>query len=106
MQTLLRNIIGVLLICAVIYLVSNHYGTAQEMAGVKGASTDKAQEISEDIQSDLVKQAETVAENTNNLTVGEIVGFFTRFQKIPEDIGNAQEYLQGQADNVLKSREY
>lgn len=99
MQTLLRNIIGVLMLCAVVYLVSNYYGTAQEMAGVKGASTDKAQEITQDIQSDIGKQAETVAENTNNLTVGEIVDFFTRFQKIPEDIGNAQEYLQGQVKN-------
>jgi ferritin-like protein len=99
MLTLLRNVIAVLLLCVVVYLVTNYYGTAQEMAGVKGMSTEKAKEVSQDIQNDLGKQAESVAENTNNLTVGEIVGFFTRFQKIPEDISNAQEYLQGQVEN-------
>jgi hypothetical protein len=100
MVTVLRNIIAVVMLCAVIYLVSNYYDLAQETVGVKGVSTDKAQEIQEDIQSDLGKQADAAAENANALTVGEIIGFFGRFQKIPEDINNAREYAEEQIGNL------
>lgn len=104
MITVLRNIIAVLMLCAVIYLVSNYYGVAQETVGVKGVSTDKAQEIQEDIQSDLSKQADAAAENANALTVGEIIEFFGRFQKIPEDINNAREYTEEQINNFTNNK--
>lgn len=101
MISILRNIIGVLLLCAIAYFVYNYYGTAQSAVGVKGASTEKAQEITENVKSDLDKQADQAAESASQVTVGEIVGFFGRFQKIPEDISNTRQYLEGQAENLI-----
>lgn len=105
MLTVLKNIVGVVLLVGVVYIVSNYFGLVQETVGVKGASTEKAEEISEEIQSDINKEAEKAADNASNVTVGEIITFFGRFQKIPEDINNAKEYGQAQIDSVLKSRE-
>ncbi len=103
MVTILKNIIGVLLLVGVIYFVSNYFGLVQETVGVKGASTEKAEEISEEIQSDINKQAEKAADNASNVTVGEIITFFGRFQKIPEDIANVQEYSVNQINNVREN---
>ncbi len=108
MLTVLKNIIGVVLLVAVVYFVSNYFGLVQETVGVKGASTEKAEEISEEIQSDINKQAEKAADNASNVTVGEIVDFFGRFQKIPEDIANVQEYSINQINSLredLSSKE-
>ncbi|MBA3723932.1 MAG: hypothetical protein H0W89_03480 [Candidatus Levybacteria bacterium] len=103
MLTVLKNIIGVVLLIGVVYVVSNYFGLVQETVGVKGASTEKAEEISEEIQSDINKEAEKAADNASNVTVGEIINFFGRFQKIPEDIANVQEYSIEQINNVREN---
>jgi hypothetical protein len=99
MMTILRNIIAVLILVAIGYFVYNYYGMAQQTVGVQGASTQKAQVITENVQSDLNEQADKAADSASQVTVGEIVGFFTRFQKIPEDIENARIYTQEQIEN-------
>lgn len=101
MISVFRSIIGVLLLCAIAYFVYNYYGTAQSAVGVKGASTEKAQEITESVKSDLDQQADKAAESASQVTVGEIVGFFARFQKIPEDISNVRQYLESQTENLM-----
>jgi hypothetical protein len=105
MKSVLRSIIGLLMLCAIAYLVYNYYGTAQSAVGVKGASTEKAQEITENVKSDLDKQADKAAESASQVTVGEIVGFFGRFQKIPEDVANARQYVEGQVNSLTNKEE-
>lgn len=101
MKSLFRTLIAVVLLGAIAYLVYNYYGVVQNAVGVKGASTQKAQEVTESVKSDLNQQADKAAESASQVTVGEIVGFFTRFQKIPEDVSNARSYLESQAESLM-----
>ena len=98
-MSVLRNLLAVIVLVAIIYGVSNYYGLAQQTVGVKGASTQKAEEVSTEIQSDLGKQAEKAADSASSVTVGDIIGFFGRFQKIPEDLQNIKEYSEEQINN-------
>ncbi len=98
-MSVLRNIIAFLVLAAIVYAVSNYYGIAQQTVGVKGASTEKAQEVSNEIQSDIGKQAEKAADSASDVTVGDIFGFLQRFQKIPQDLQNAREYSEDQLNN-------
>lgn len=85
---------------AIIYSVNNYYGLVQSTIGVKGANTDRAHEISDDIKSDISKQADSAATNASNVKVGDVFGFFARFQKIPEDLNNAKDYTLKQFENL------
>lgn len=101
MTSVLRSLVAVVILGAIVYGVYNYYGMAQNAVGVKGASTQKAQEITESVKSDLDQQADKAAESASQVTVGEIVGYFARFQKIPEDISNARSYLESQTENLI-----
>ncbi len=99
-MSVLRNLLAFLVLAAIVYGVSNYYGLAQQTVGVKGASTQKAQEVSGEIQSDIGQQAEKAADSASNVTIGDIIGFFQRFQKIPEDLQSVRDYSEEQLHNI------
>ncbi len=105
MKVILRNIIAVVVLVALVYFVTNYYGLLQQQVGVQGVSTQRAEEISTNITTDIGSQVEVAKEKALEVKVGEIVEVLSRFQKIPQDIKNVNEYFQEQIDNVLQSRE-
>jgi hypothetical protein len=102
MMTVLRTIIGVVLIVAIGYFITNYSGMLQQQIGVKGASTDKAHEVSKQISNDVGQEVDAAKDKAMDVKVKDVVGFFNRFQKIPEDVNSARNYVQEQIDNVIK----
>lgn len=72
---------------------------------VKGATTQKAEEISSEIGENVNDQVSTATDQALNVRIGDIVTTLSRVQKIPQDIGNAGAFVKEQIDNVLQSRE-
>ena len=104
-MTVLRTIMGVVLLVGVGYFVTNYSSLVKEQAGVKGAHTERAEEITTEIGSDLNQHVDAARDQAMKITVQDVVDFFGRFQKIPEDVTNAQQYVEDQFGNVLKARE-
>lgn len=104
MKTVLRNTLAVAAIIVIISFATNYSGLIKEQVGVKGASTDRAQEISQEIGSDINEHVNDAKEQALQVNVKDVIDFFGRFQKIPEDVTNAKEYVQDQVSSVLESR--
>lgn len=99
LKVILRNVIALVVLIAIGFIVTNYYGSLQETVGVKGVNTQKAQEITNDISSDVGQQVDTAAEKAGEVKVNDIVSFFHRFQKIPEDFNNMKTYVTEQVEN-------
>ena len=113
MFSVLRNIslLGALLF--VVYIIGNYGGPVKSQllgylnikeVDVKGASTQRAQEISDKFQSDISDQAGFLADPALNLRVADAITFFSRLQQIPRDIQSVHEYSKEQIDNFSKKK--
>lgn len=112
-RTFFKNISLVVALVVVVYLVANYSGLVQTTllqllnipgSSVKGASTQRAQELSEKFKSDLRDQFAILQEQALNLTLGDAINGIYRLQKIPKDIHTLQEFTKEQIDDMLKSK--
>lgn len=73
-------------------------------SSVKGASTERAEELSEKFKSDLSNQFVILQEQVLNLTLGDVINGLVRLQKIPQDFHSLQEFTKEQLNDMVKSR--
>ncbi len=108
-----KNIIAIVFLVGAVYTIANYTGPVKDNifamlhiqgGGVKGASTKKAQEISGKFSSDIRTQADMVKDQALKLKVSDILGSFSRLQKIPQDINIAEEYAKNQLTNLLQNK--
>lgn len=97
----------------VVYLVGQYGELAKNQvfailhlpdSSVKGASTERAKEITGNIQTDINNQVGSLEKQAMNLRVSDAINFFSRVGKIPQDISSVQQYISGQVGSVLKSK--
>ncbi|MGH7204426.1 MAG: hypothetical protein ACREHC_08335 [Candidatus Levyibacteriota bacterium] len=100
----LRSIIAVVLLIAIVYFVSQYSGLIQEKIGVKGASTSRAQEIGGQISSDVGKQVDTAKNQAMHVSLSDVMNYLSRFQRIPQDVNNAKDYVGQQYSNMVESK--
>jgi sensor domain CHASE-containing protein len=99
----LRNLLAVLVLVAVVYLVTNYAGQLQQQIGVKGASTSRAQGIAGQIGNDVGSQVNTVEQQAMHMSLSGALNYFSRFQRVPQDINSIKNYIQSQTSTMLKS---
>src|SRR5437773_2136041 len=111
--TFFKNISLVLALLVVVFLVANYTGPIKNQimdmlhipgSSVKGASTQRAQEISQKITNDMSAQFGILQEQVLSLKVSDAVNLLSRLQKIPKDAHSVEEFTKKQVDNVLKSK--
>lgn len=109
----LKNIFLICALVGVVYLVGNYGEPAKNQvfavlhlpnSSVKGTSTQRAKEITGNIQTDVNNQVNSLEKQALNLRVSDALSFFSRVSKIPQDINSVQQYLSGQVGSVLKSK--
>ena len=98
-----RNLIAIVALIAVVYIVSNYTGVIQQQVGVKGISTDRAQDISSNISSDIGREIDAAQQKALQVNLGDVMNGLSRFQKIPRDINAMKQYLQEQYDQLTSS---
>lgn len=112
-KTFLKNISLLIALVVVVYLVANYSGSLRNQvlallqipgSSVKGASTERAQELSDKFKSDLRDQFVLLQEQAINLTLGDVINGLSRLQKIPQDIHSLQTFTKEQMDNMVKSK--
>jgi hypothetical protein len=110
----IRNGLLIVLLVVGAYFAANFGGSVKNqvfmMIGwveqdVKGASTQRAEEISGSIGADLGKHIEDAKNNVLNFRVVDVITTISRAERIPQDFQNIGEYIKEQVDNVLQSRE-
>lgn len=110
---LVKNIVLIGALVAVVCLIVNYSEPFREQisqifhlsgANVKGASTQRAQEISGKIESDLSGQLSILEDQVLNFTIGDAITGLTRLQKIPQDFYLIQQYSSNKIDNFLKKK--
>jgi hypothetical protein len=99
-----RNVIAVVALIGVIYFATNYAGDIQQQVGVKGASTSRAQKIAGKIGSDVGQQVGAARDQAMQMSLSDVLNELSRFQRIPQDIQSAKDYLQAQTSNVLQSK--
>lgn len=104
MFVFLKNILVIVFIVGFVFVATNYSGLLKDQIGVKGASTDRAKEISGQMGSDIGAQIDMVKKQVMDVKVSDLVNGLSRAQKIPEDFNKSTDYLKEQIDNVLKSR--
>jgi predicted ribonuclease toxin of YeeF-YezG toxin-antitoxin module len=94
---------AVLALIVVVFLVTNYSGIIQQQIGVKGASTERGQNIAGQISHDVGTQVNAAKDQAMHLNLSEIVNYFSRFQRVPQDINTIKNYAQEQVNSVLQS---
>ena len=109
----IKNIFLVLVIAFLVYFFAQYAGTAQNQllsvfnlpgSSVKGASTEKAEEITGKIGSDIGSGFEQIKQQALQVSLGDAITGISRLQRIPQDFQTVQEYVRGQVDHVIQSR--
>jgi hypothetical protein len=100
----LRNVIAVIALIAVVYIVTNYSGMIQQQIGVKGASTMRAQGIAGQISNDVGTQVDAAKDQAMHVNLSDVVNYFSRFQRVPQDINTIKNFTQDQINNVLESK--
>lgn len=113
MRTVLKNLSLLTALLLIVYLTANYAGDAKNRvlamldipgSSVKGASTERAQELSEKFQSDIGTQLGILQEQALNVTLGDAITVLSRLQRIPQDIEAIKSYTEVQINNVVQSR--
>ncbi|MBI3887471.1 hypothetical protein HY310_00190 [Candidatus Microgenomates bacterium] len=113
-RTVLKNISLLLALVAIVYFVANYTGLAKNTilsllnvpgTEVKGASTKRAEEISDKLGSDIGNLLEQTKIQALQFTLGDAITGLSHLQKVPQDIHSMQEFTTKQIDSVLKSRQ-
>lgn len=113
MRSVLKNVSLLAALVVVVYLVANYAGSAKTRifsmldipgSSVKGASTEKAEEISEKFKSDIGEQVSLLQKQALNVTLGDAITVVSRLQKIPQDFQTLQEYTTTQLENFTRKK--
>ena len=104
MKTHARNVIAVIALIVVVFIVTNYAGDIQEKIGVKGASTVRGQNIAGQISNDVGSQVDAAKNQAMHVSLSDVVNYFSRFQRVPQDINTIKNFTQTQINNVLESR--
>ena len=99
----LRNLIAVLALIVVVYLITNYAGLLQQKVGVKGASTVRGQAIAGQISHDVGTQVDAAKNQAMHVKLSDVINYFSRFQRVPQDINNIKSFAQDQINSVLQS---
>lgn len=111
MRSALKNISLLAALVIIVYLVSSHAGQVKSVLfslfnlpdeSVMGASTIRAQEVSEKFKSDINGQLGILQEQALNFTLGDAITVVGRLQKIPQDFHSIQEYTSQQIENFIQ----
>jgi hypothetical protein len=102
-KTVLRNLIALLILAGIVYFATNYVGALQQQAGVKGASTSRAKEISGQIGNDIGSQIDSAEKQIMELKVSDIVNGLSRFQRVPQDVNGIKNFVQKQVGSMLQS---
>jgi hypothetical protein len=100
----LRNFVAVLILVAIVYVVTNYTGVLQQQVGVKGASTSRAQGIAGQIGNDVGSQVNSVEQQAMHVNLSDAINYFSRFQRVPQDIKGITNYIQTQVGNMVESK--
>lgn len=112
--TVIKNALVIAFLVVGVYLIANFAGPVKnEVMGmlnmpgssVKGASTKKAEEVTQTISDNLNEQLLQLQYQVLNVSIGDAVNTVSRFQKVPQDAQHISEYAQEQLHNMLQSRE-
>lgn len=110
---ILKNLFLIILLVGVVWMISYYAEPVKNMAlgmmnmqdnKVLGASSQRANEITGKVGSDITAQAENVKDQVFNVNLGSVFEIFSRAQKIPQDIQAAGEYIHKQADTLLNNK--
>ena len=113
MRSVLKNLSLLTALLVIVYLTANYAGDAKSRvfamlnipgSSVKGASTERAQEISEKFQSDIGAQLGVLQEQALNITLGDAITVISRLQKVPQDFHAIQEYTSNQIENFTQKK--
>lgn len=99
----LRNFLAVIVLVGIVYVVTNYAGLLQQQVGVKGASTSRAQGIAGQLGNDVGSQVNSAEQQAMHLHVSDVINYFSRFQRVPQDFNSIKNYIQSEAGNVLES---
>lgn len=109
----LKNIALVIALVVVVFFAANYGGSLKNQvlatfnipgSSVKGASTERAQEISEKFKSDLGSEFDIITEQVLNLKISDAIDGISRLQKIPRDFQSVKEYTQEQISHFSKKK--
>ncbi len=76
----------------------------KSLPDVKGIGTEKAQDVTGQIKSDIDEGVKKVQGEALNLKVSDLVNIVNRGQKIAEDFRGFQEYIKAQAEGFLNNK--
>lgn len=71
---------------------------------VKGIGTEKAQDVSGQLKSDIDEGVKRVQGEALNLKVSDLINILNRGQKIAEDFRGFQEYIKVQFENSVNNK--
>src|SRR4029078_5613456 len=97
----LRNLLLIVVIVGVVYMFGSYAEPVKNMAfsmlhlpnnSVLGASSQRAEEFSQKVVSDIGVQAANLQKQILNIKLGDVVNTLSRAQKIPQDLNTAREF--------------
>lgn len=109
--SLIKNISLIIALVVVVYLIANYSGMVKDQifqmlnipgSSVKGASTERAQEISTKFQSDLGTQFGVLQEQALHVTLSDAIDTVARLQRVPRDFQAIQEYTTNKIENFIQ----
>ena len=115
MKTVLRNLFFFLILIIVVLFASHyaHYVRAVALTllqtkttdeSVQGVSTNKTEELSEKMKSDLYHQALFIKEYSLQISVADVLGIVSRVDQVPDDFDSVKSYSQDFFDRMIQSR--
>jgi hypothetical protein len=97
-------ILAFVVLLALVYFVSQYAGVIQEKIGVKGASTSRAQNITGQITGDINEQVNNAKKQAMQLSLQDVMNYLGRFNRVPQDIMGAKDYVTQQYTNMVESK--
>ena len=76
----------------------------KETGSVKGISTKRAQKITSQIASDIGDGFDIAKKQVLNIKIGDALNYFSRLQKIPQDIQSGGQYVQEQMNSFINKK--
>lgn len=108
----LKNIFLILILIGSVFMLSHYAEPVKnnliatfnlQDSDVLGASSNRAEEITAKIGSDVLGYIANIQKQALEITLGDVVETVSRVQKIPHDIQFVHEFIKEQAEHVLQS---
>lgn len=105
MLKIFRSLLAIVVLAGIVYFVTNYAGQFQQQVGVKGASTKRAQGITNNITNDVSSQVNNAKDQAMKINLAGVLNYLSRFKKISQDANTIKNYAQSQINDVLKSNQ-